>query len=384
MDERAYYLGFSAFSGIGPTRFGQILSRFGSAKIAWSAPLPELKEAIGEAFGRKFDEFRSTFDIENYEKKLDKAQVFFVAKIDKEYPKLLNQVAGSPIGLFVHGNVDLLDSHPGALAIGPQKDSIGRQGDLQNDMSARTIAVVGTRKTTQYGRQVTGMITRGLVEAGFTIVSGLAMGVDSIAHMTTVESSGKTIAVLGCGVDCCSPRANQGIYNSILSSGGAIVSEVPLGHEPTKGMFPSRNRIIAGLSLGVIVTEGAEDSGSLITAKDALKFGRPVFAVPGPITSDMSKGPYALISKGARLVTKVEDVLDGLHIARGALQRGKTIKLQSKEEQVIWDLLVSEPMQIDEIIRESHLDSSVVSTTLSMMEIQGIVRSSGGIFTLIA
>jgi len=200
-----------------------------------------------------------------------------------------------------------------------------------------------------------------------------------------LENQGKTIAVLGCGVDCCNPRENQGIYNSILKSGNCIVSEFPLQMKPTQWSFPARNRIIAGLSQAVLVTEGAEDSGSLITAEFALKFGRKVFAVPGPITSSMSKGPYKLIAKGAVLVTSAEDIFRELKTP--AFAKASAGKQNSKvsnatgEEQVILDLLQNENLHFDEIVRRTKLKPSHLSSLLSMMEIKGMVKSlDGGMF----
>lgn len=229
------------------------------------------------------------------------------------------------------------------------------------------------------------MFVRELVSSGFTIVSGLAIGVDAVAHQSSLESGGKTIAVLGCGVDCCTPAENRALYNSIVEGGGVIVSELPLGHPPTKGSFPSRNRIIAGLSLGVLVTEGAEDSGSLITADYALKFNRKVFAVPGPITSSLSKGPYGLIRKGAKLVTNVEDILNELSIKSSKSIKGtKRAKGDTAEETKILNLLEGEPLHFDEIARKTGFESSKLGSILSIMEMKGMIKSlENGLFGVV-
>lgn len=229
------------------------------------------------------------------------------------------------------------------------------------------------------------MLVAELVANGFTIVSGLAIGIDSVAHEEAVEVNGKTIAVLGCGVDCCYPAANQRLYDQIVNGRGSIVSEFPLSATPTIGSFPSRNRIIAGLSLGVLVTEGAEDSGALITADYAFKFGRLVFAVPGPITSGLSKGPHKLIEKGAKLVTSGEDIIQGLGLrvkgkrppssAKGGLRRAKG---ETKEEEKILKILENEDLHVDEIVRRSGLSTSEIGSLLSMMMIKGMVREVGG------
>jgi DNA processing protein len=372
MEERNYYLGFSSFPGIGPMKFKILLTRFGSAKNAWETSASELKKIIGEKLAEEFDEFRKFFSIENYISELAKKDVSFVILSDKDYPELLKKIKNPPFVLYIKGN----------------KEILLRQLTDQDD-SARTVAVVGARRTTQYGREVTKLLTQELVANGFTIVSGLAMGVDAISHKTAIENNGKTIAVLGCGVDCCYPKENQSIYNSIVANNSLVVSEYPLAQLPTKGSFPSRNRIIAGLSMGVLVTEGAEDSGSLITADYARKFGRPVFAVPGPITSSMSKGPYKLIAKGAKLVTSAKDILDELGIRNhelGSIKGGKSIKSikgGSPEENMILKLLQNEPMHFDELVRKSGLQSSSVGSMLSVMEMKGMVKSlEGGIFGL--
>ena len=367
-DERNYWVGFSVFPGVGPIKFKMLLSRFGSAKDAWKSSTSDLTKVLGEKLTARFDEFRTKFSIADYAGRLQRLGVSFVILADKEYPSLLSQIKNPPFVLYVKGDAEILNS---SFA----KASKDRQ--VQNDNRAKYIAVVGARKTTQYGREVTKILTEELVASGFTIVSGLAIGVDAISHKTAIENNGKTIAVLGCGVDCCYPRSNQNIYNSIVSGGGIVVSEFPLGAMPTKGSFPSRNRIIAGLSLGVLVTEGAGDSGSLITANYAIKFGRPVFAVPGPITSDMSKGPYKLIAKGAKLVTKASDILEELGVQEKSIEgkKGiKSIKGGTKEERKILEILQNEALHFDEIVRRSKLDSSKIGSLLSLMEIKGLVK----------
>ena len=312
---------------------------------------------IGEETAGKFDKFRGEFSIEDYIKKLKEKDVWFVTLQDKEYPELLKEIKNPPFVLYGKGDLSTFSER-----FGP------------------SVAVVGARKTTEYGREVTKLLTTELVLSGFTIVSGLALGVDAISHMTALGNNGKTIAVLGCGVDCCNPAENQSIYNSILESGNCIVSEFPLGMKPTQWTFPARNRIIAGLSQAVLVTEGAEDSGSLITAEFALKFKRKVFAVPGPITSSMSKGPYKLIAKGAKLVTSASDILKDLKseirisksetISKSKIQKGET-----KEEREILDLLQNESLHFDEIVRRTKFKSAKLSSLLSLMEIKGLIKS---------
>lgn len=364
MDERVYWLGFSAFSGIGPKRFAQLLRYFGSAKDAWKTDVDDLLQAdIGEVLAKKFVLFRDTFDLSGYVQSLQTNAVSYVTISDETYPSLLRGIINPPFVLYGKGEREDLRF-------------------TQND--SPRIGVVGTRKVTSYGSQVTEQFTAELVQAGCVIVSGLAMGVDAIAHRTTVENDGLTIAVLGSGVDVCYPSSNQLLYNDIISSKGCVVSEYPLGAAPSVGSFPSRNRIIAGLSQAILVTEGAADSGALITAEFAMRYNRPVFAVPGPITSSLSKGPYKLIAKGAKLVTSTEDILNELGIVGSKSRRiSKNIKGDTEEEQKIIDLLQNESMQFDEIVIQMKIDSSRIGVLLSFMEMKGVVKSlDGGFYSL--
>lgn len=367
MQDRVYYLSFSQCPGIGPGRFTQLLSHFGTAENAWNAKEKELIKVLKPALTSQFLDFRKKFSFLEYEERMRKAKVSFLTLVDKDYPKLLKQIKNPPFVLFYKARPSSLRS-----VVGGQDPMIG---------------IVGTRKITDYGRQVTEMLTQELVEAGCVIVSGLAMGVDALAHKTTINNGGKTIAVLGCGVDCCYPRENERLYEEIIDSGSVIVSEFGLGVSPTVGSFPSRNRIIAGLSHGVLVTEGAADSGALITAKDAIVAGRKVFAVPGPVTSSLSKGPYDLIKKGAVVVSSANEILEelGLQGARRATRDKRVIKVRgdTKEEQKILDLLAEQNLHFDELVRKTKIDSSQLGTILSMMEMKGMIKSlSAGFFGL--
>jgi len=379
MEKKAYYLGFSLFHGIGPKRFAKLLQTFGSAKDAWNADERSLQKILGELIGQHFVQFRETYSFEKTSKILKEKQITALTENDKEYPSLLQQTSSHPYLIFVKGNRKILNF--------PQ-----------------AIGIVGTRKITPYGKQVTEALTHELVAAGFVTVSGLAMGVDATAHMATIDAGGKTIAVLGCGVDTCYPRENQRVYDSILENYGAIVSTFPPGMQANRGTFPARNAIIAGLSLGIVVTEGAADSGALITARDAKKINRPVFAVPGPITSGLSRGPNILLQDGALLVTSGEDIVkkiqfpsskqrevripstgSGLHSSRPAMPAGRqarTINNLSPEEQKILDMIQLYPLHFDEIVRTIGKSAGEVGTILSVMELKGLVKNSGSIYTI--
>lgn len=356
MDERWYWLAFSVFPRVGPVKFSLLIEHFKTAKSAWEADEGSLKPVLGEKLTEQFLIFRKKFSFELYQKQLEQKHVRFLTLQDKEYPELLKQSQRPPFTIYVHSASETLDLNT----------------------FLPTIGVVGTRKITPYGRDVTELLTAELVHAGFTIVSGLALGVDGVAHGVTIDTKGKTIAVLGCGVDCCSPRENSNLYNRIVENGGAIISEVPLSHPPTVGTFPSRNRIVAGLSLGILVTEGAEDSGALITADYAFKNNRKVFAVPGQITSSLSKGPLKLLQKGATLVTNAQDIIKELNIQapNNKSQITKKIVGDTKEETLILQLLSNEPMTFDMIVRNLKRESAVVGSVLSIMEIKGFIKNN--------
>lgn len=353
-EEKYYWLAFSAFNqGIGPVRFKLIVDYFGSAENAYKASEKELR-AVGlpEKILLSFLSFRQRFDLEKYLKELAKKEVSFLTLKDKEYPELLKQISDPPYVLYIKGKL------------------------LPEDNLA--IAVVGTRKITSYGRQVTEKIAGDLSVNGLTIVSGLARGVDTCAHVSALTYGGRTIAVLGCGVDVIYPAENVRLYHEIVNGHGAILSEFPLGMITARGTFPARNRIISGLSLGVVVTEGAEDSGSLITAGYAAEQGREVFAVPGPITSSLSKGPADLIKKGAKLVYDVKDILEELNIKQKTLAvKAKEILPESKEEGIILELLKNESLHIDELAKRAGMEISKLTSLLTMMEIKGKIRNLG-------
>jgi len=366
VSEESYWLSFSAFPGVGPHTFKKLLTEFGSAKAAWNANQEKLQDkALGKVLTSKFVRFREGFNSAFFEQNLKKLGISILFSKDNDYPALLKQIPNPPFLLYVKGNMEILKQ--------VQNDSVGMFG------------IVGTRRITEYGKTVTDMFTQSLVEAGFVIVSGLAMGVDAQAHASTIQAHGKTIAVLGCGVDCCTPPSNKSLYDAIIQHGGCIISEVPPGHLPTRGTFPSRNRIIAGLSSALLVTEGAEDSGSLITADYAFKFKRKVFAVPGPITSSLSKGPYKLVQLGAKMVVEPQEIISELGIKNQESSGEKRkVRSGSRDEKKILRLLENEALHFDDLVRKSKMNSSRLGSLLSLMEVKGMVKSqNGGMFAII-
>lgn len=362
--ENQFVLAFSNAPGVGPKGFQRLLKIFGSAEKAWNESSPEeyKKAGIGKVNFGRFDQFRREFDINEYLSKLKKAKVAFIPFGDKYYPEILRKIDSPPIGLFARGNKKLL---------------------VYNNV----IAVVGARKITSYGRQVTENLVSELCSAGFVIASGMALGVDGAAHKSAINNHGATIAVLGCGVDCPYPRENEKLYEEILDSDGLIISEYPLGMPANQGTFPARNRIIAGISSSVLITEAAEDSGSLITASNAASQGKTIFAVPGPITSRMSDGTARLLKQGAILVSSAGDILTSLKIKShsASFARRGLAKLNtrlSKDEAKILAVLANEERTIDEIAKLTKISITKLSIVLSEMELSGLLSSSGGKFVI--
>lgn len=357
--EDLYCLGFS-LSNLGPKRFVALLNKFGSSEIAWGGTKAEYKElGIKDKGLETFDEFRSNFDIDIYISKLQKEGVDFISYRNKRYPKDLKKLENPPIGLFCKGNTTLLSE--------PLK-----------------IAVVGTRKMTMYGKSVTEGLSGEMVVNGVCIISGLALGIDATAHRAAIFNQGKTIAVLACGVDCCNPSENYSLYKKIIEEEGCVVSEYPLSCPPNKGTFLARNRIIAALSDGVLVTEAAIGSGSLVTADWGLKLGRKVFAVPGPINSQMAAGSLKLLKQGARVVTEAGDILEEFKIQKSKVKiTNKKLKNLNSEEKKIVALLESEELTIDEISKKTRLPVTKLFVSMSNLELKGILKNTGGKIRLI-
>ncbi len=253
-----------------------------------------------------------------------------------------------------------------------------QQGEIQ-ERDRWAVAVVGTRRLTTYGRQAARELVTGLVRNGVTIVSGLARGIDAVAHQTALDMGGRTIAVLGSGLDTIYPAENRKLAQQMADGQGAVISEYGLGVKPEAKNFPPRNRVISGLSMGVIVIEAGERSGALITSKFALEQDRDVFAVPGNINSPASLGTNRLIQQGAKLVLCAEDVLEELNMTMVVEKTAVQLALpESAEEAAIMSHLTGQPIHVDELSRETGLESSVLSSTLTLMELKGIVQQVGG------
>lgn len=355
MNNIAYLLALHSVNGLGPIRLKALLDYFGDPQAVWEAKAKELIElGIPKNTAALLEETRSKLDPQQYLEQITKSGIKYLTFFDKEYPSLLKEIYDPPLVLYYRGEIMPQDS--------------------------KAVAIVGTRKMTGYGRLVTEKLTGELVDCGITVVSGLARGVDTQAHQTAVKKEGRTIAVLGGGLLKIFPPENTRLAEDIASGFGAVVSEFPPDAPSLPGNFPARNRIISGLSLAVLVTEAAQDSGSLITAKLALEQGREVFAVPGPITSDLSQGPLSLIKQGAKLITEAGEILQELGITKSQVTRVKSqvdLKLSEIEEKILQSL-IAESKHIDELCRELQLQASVVSSSLIKMEIYGLVKNLGG------
>ena len=271
---------------------------------------------------------------------------------DKNYPPQLKKIPDSPKQLYVEGNDNL-------------------------SVVNNPLAVVGTRKISDYGRQMTEYFVKNLAKASVTIISGLALGVDGLAHRVALENNGRTIAVLGSGLNHIYPTVHKKLAEKIVKSGGALVSEYSPQIPPYKSNFPARNRIVSGLSLGILVIEAPKKSGALITADFALKQKRKVFVVPGRVYDKNSQGANELIKQGAQLVSEPKDILKILNI-RPISQKIEMIKNLSSEEKIILKILTKEPTLIDKITRKTKMSVNAILSILTQMEIKGLVKSTGG------
>lgn len=350
-----YHAALAHFPKITYGRYKKIMARFLNPENLWLAEMEELvKAGLEENIANEFLEWKEQNPVEKIEANLTKEKIYTVTLGDKNYPRLLKEINDPPITLFVRGALPL-DKAP-------------------------ALSVVGTRRFTGYGRQICHDLVLALAEKGLTIVSGLALGIDGAAHEAAVEAGGKTIAVLGSGVDRqhIYPAAHKHLSERIIEKGGAVISEYPPGFLPTQYSFPERNRVIAGLSLGTLVIEAPESSGALITARFALDYNREVMAVPHPVNSPMGAGCNKLLKMGARLVSSAEDIIDALDLKNlKEIVANRAALPSSPAEEKIMACLAREPRHVDYIIKNSQLDSSAVNSTLTLMEMKGMVKNFG-------
>ena len=365
MTSREAYIALNMIDGVGPVRLRALRDQFGTPEAILAAQKSELMrvEGVGEEVARNVAGWREQIDLDAELLRIEKGNVRVVPCDDSEYPKNLREIYDPPLVLYVKGTL--------------------KEGD------ALAIGVVGSRRTTLYGQDMARKLAFQLARLGVTVVSGLARGIDTAAHNGALQAKGRTVAVIGCGIDVVYPAENKKLADEIVEKGGAVVTEFPFGVKPDKQNFPMRNRIISGWSMGVVVVEANLKSGALITAAQAAEQGRQVFAVPGRADSILSRGTNKLIKDGAKLTEDVEDVLsefeyllpckvdenrDGAAEIEGIKP---ALKLSEMEEKVMAHV-GNEEVVIDDIIRSSGLTSAAVSATLLSLEMKRLVKQLPG------
>jgi len=360
MTEKKYWLGFNIVPRIGPIRIRALLKHFGTLEAAWHADSSQLL-AVGldRLALQNLVTIRASISLDKEWEKVERLGVQLLTWEDQAYPRLLREIDDSPPLLYVKGQLTAADEW--------------------------AVAVVGTRRSTSYGREAAHQIAGDLARNNITVVSGLARGIDSEAHKAALEAGGRTIAVLGCGIDIIYPPENRALAEAVLKS-GVLISDYPVGTQPEARNFPPRNRIISGLSLGTVIVEGDENSGAMITARFALEQNREVFAVPGNMNYKHSMGTNKLIRDGeAKLILSVEDILVELNlsmVSQHAVVR--EIMPDNETEARLLRHLSSEPVHVDEIRRAVNLPIAEVNSALALMELKGMVRQVGGMNYVLA
>lgn len=357
--DNRYWIALNLVPGIGSIAYRNLISTFEDPRRVFQAPRKELEriEGLGPKLVETIQDFPVEKRLKNELNLMEKNTVSMVTYRDPGYPRNLLAIYDPPPVLYVRGKFEAGD-------------------DL-------AVAIVGSRMATRYGKTLTEQLGRDLAAQSVTVVSGMARGIDSAAHRGALLGRGRTIAVLGCGVDVTYPSESRGLMREIVAR-GAVISEFPMGMKPHSSNFPRRNRIISGLSVGVVVVEATRQSGSLITANYALEQGREVFAVPGNVGFPTSQGTNRLIKQGAKLVERVQDILEEI-LPQWKGQNGTDGKVDDRprptlneEERLIFSLLGSEPVHIDRLITQSHWDASRVSRVLLNLELAGLITQLAG------
>jgi DNA processing protein len=356
----APWLALARVKGLGAVSFKKLTTRFVDPTAAFSAALTELEQVEG-LHRDAIDGIVAFSDWAEIDEEIERARdagIAIVPFTNPNYPARLRTIADPPPFLYVKGNI------------------------LTDDDKA--VAIVGSRSASEYGRRVARDLARGLVSLGFTVVSGMARGIDGSAHESALQAGGRTIAVLGSGVERAYPAEHETLYRRI-GENGAVLSELPIGTRPLAFNFPARNRLISGLSLGVVVVEATEKSGSLITATLAVEQGREVFAVPGEVGSSRSRGAHRLIRQGAKLVESVDDIIEEiapqlLDRTGSATQRAPRVLPQNASDatRTIFALLQENTLQVDQVIERTGMSAAQVLETLLDLELQGLLRQLPG------
>lgn len=353
MDSRIYWVGFNLVKGIGAVRMQSIIDYFGDIERAWHAPIQALQEiGLSNNLCERIVNVRKQVDLNKYWESIQTKHINVLISSDMNYPRLLREINNAPPVLYCKGEIKLEDEW--------------------------SVAIVGTRRVSHYGRQATEEFAKVLAEHNITVTSGLARGVDGIAHRAALNSMGRTIAVLGSGVDRIYPPEHRKLAEEI-STQGAVISDYPPGTPPDGYNFPARNRIISGLSRVTIVIEAGKSSGALITSEFAADQGRDVYALPGSIYADQSIGTNRLIQQGAKPLLDIRELLQDLQVE--LIQEHKELRKEYPVdlfEQKILSVLSDQPVHIDDITMSSELPISQVTSCLSMMELKGLARQVGG------
>ncbi|MGD2176547.1 MAG: DNA-processing protein DprA [Anaerolineae bacterium] len=359
MSDLRYWVGFNRVQGIGPLRLRALLDAFGSIERAWHASAEQLSRAgLDSRSVKNLERAQSELDLNRETEQIGAVGAHVLTWESPDYPRLLLQTNAPPPLLYVKGEL--------------------REED------AWAVAVVGTRRASTYGREVTRRLAGALARNGITVVSGLARGIDGVAHRAALDAGGRTVAVFGCGINHIYPAEHRRLAAQIAAN-GALVSDYPLGTRPEGRNFPPRNRIISGLSLGVLVTNAGKSSGALITAEFAAEQGRDVFAVPGSILTQGSIGTNRLIQDGAKLVTGVEDILEELNLTMVAEQtKARQVLPEDDTEAALLNHLSAEPTHVDDLQQRVDLPIPQVTSTLALMELKGMVRQVGGMKYVVA
>jgi DNA processing protein len=352
-DSRKYWIGFNLVKGIGAVRFQALLDHFGDAQSAWNAPTDVLRQSgLGQKTLENLLQIRAQVDLDRVWESIQAQGIQVLTWEDEAYPARLKEIDQPPPVLYLRGEL--------------------KPGDTW------AVAIVGTRRITAYGRQVTEEVASALARDGITIVSGLARGVDSVAHQAALEAGGRTLAVLGSGVDRIYPPEHRRLGEQVIAQ-GALVSDYPPGTPPDANNFPPRNRLISGLSLAVIVVEAGATSGALITAAFAADQGREVFAVPGNINAPSSQGTNRLVRDGAHPLLDVQDVLEVLNLTMVTEQRvARAVLPADATEARLLQVLGRQPLHVDDIRLQTGMPIEQVSAALALMELKGMVRQVGG------
>lgn len=352
IDERVYWMLLTKVSQIGPARFTRLLDHFGSAEAAWRASLLDLAAAgLDRRAVESLEALRKTADPEAEWRRVERLGADVLTLDDPAYPSRLREINDPPPVLYLRGTLTPADEW--------------------------AIAVVGTRRASAYGQQATERIVGEVARAGVTIVSGLALGIDTFAHRAALAVGGRTVAVLGSGLDRLYPSENARLAAQIAER-GAVITEFPPGTKPDAMNFPRRNRIVSGLTRAILVVEADHKSGAMITANYAGEQGRDVFAVPGSILSPLSAGPNQLIKEGAKLVSDATDILEELHLTAVVEERAAREELPADPtEATLLGLLTHEPTHVDDLTRATRLPASVVTATLTLLELKGLARQLG-------